>query len=112
MRGQIDTILKDISLYLFLHDSPQSEEAQELISSIVKENRIKFHRLEYLLNVVALESPDSTLQNRTSASWDIYEVLRHQLWQENPDRVSYTVDAYPARHTCNTLPLVQLEKDK
>lgn len=25
--------------------------------------------------------------------WDIYQVIRHQLWKDNPSRRSYTVDA-------------------
>lgn len=25
--------------------------------------------------------------------WDIYQVIRHQLWKDNPSRSSYTVDA-------------------
>ncbi len=30
--------------------------------------------------------------------WSIHQVLRHQLWLDNPDRekLRYTVDAYPA----------------
>lgn len=28
--------------------------------------------------------------------WDIYQVIRHQLWKDDPDRQPYTVNAYDA----------------
>ena len=41
--------------------------------------------------------------------WDIYQVIRHQLWLDNedPEKPKYTVDAYPA-HLTGKEPLAKI----
>ena len=41
---------------------------------------------------------------------DMHEVIRHELWKEDNERLNYTVDAYPAHHWNGNEPLIKVEK--
>lgn len=40
---------------------------------------------------------------------DIWHVIRHQFWQENPNRSNSTTDSYPPSPTCNE-ELIKIER--
>lgn len=40
--------------------------------------------------------------------WDIHRVIRHQLWQENPDRSQWTVDAENPTSAIGNEPLAKI----
>ena len=41
--------------------------------------------------------------------WDIHQVIRHQLWQDNPNHQLYTVDASEA-HQFGDEPLANMKR--
>lgn len=44
--------------------------------------------------------------------WDMYEVFRHQLWEDDEDRSEYTVDASKPHHWYKEVPLIKIERNK
>lgn len=46
---------------------------------------------------------------KSDALWDMHEVLRHQMWKENPDRSKMTVDSDKPFHWNKEIPLIKIE---
>lgn len=40
--------------------------------------------------------------------WDMHQVIRHELWRNDPEHIHYTVDAYPAMQV-GSEPLAKIE---
>lgn len=47
---------------------------------------------------------------KSDTLWDIYEVLRHQLWQELKDKSIMTVDSDKPLHWNKKIPLIEIVK--
>lgn len=75
------------------------------------------HRIEAIINDIRHECWFCTrsssygihYNDESDLYWDMYEVFRHQLWEDRPDdkKLGYTVDAYPA-HGWSNDPLVRI----
>ena len=49
--------------------------------------------------------------NNGDTLWDIHQVIRHQLWKDNPNRQQFTVDASEA-HQFGDEPLANIKRLK
>lgn len=47
---------------------------------------------------------------KSDTLWDMYEVMRHQLWKDSEEPLEYVVSAYPAHHWNKEEPLIKVEK--
>ena len=73
---------------------------------ICKEIKKRFWGLDYqTLNGIHYDESGDTI-------WDIYRVIRHQLWLDNPDRSSWTVDAENPYSSIGTEPLAKIKRIK
>lgn len=101
--GQLEYGIRDILLEALNKSGNRNENTIKLIDDVL-------HFLKGICwNLPSHSAYGVGYDKESDTLWDMYEVIRHQLWRDSEDRVEYTNSSYPASHWNKEVPLIEVE---